>query len=299
MASGKIRSRTVLLSPELATALAGYASALEPASLAGSTKAKYLSRLRAYLSWLAGQSFDDDPLTDPATAADAVSGFCGHLKSADRAPTTIDTYLSALDDFYARRGVGRPEIRRERSVRHPVPRTLDGPRIRRYLGRVRLTATPRDRAIALLPYLAGLRISEVVGLDAGDVAPDGLSVRAGGRSRRIPLHPDLRRVLTSWLEARAGWKGADDEPALFLNHRGLRLSDRAARDVVAGFADPGEPVNPLILRHTFAAQLVRDGRDPVLVAGLLGLGSLDSTRRYGLAAKVDGEAVLDSLITDV
>lgn len=277
--------------------LADYAAALATAPLAASTKGKYVSRLRGYLSWLALSTFDGDPLTDPATATGAVEAFRHHLKSARRAPATIDTYLSALDDFYARRGVGRPEARRERTVRHPAPRALDAGRVRRYLGRVRHTATPRDRAIALLPYLAGLRTSEVVGLDLADVRPDGLAVR-GGRSRLVPVHSDLRAVLTGWLEVRADWKGADAEPALFLNKRGARLSDRAARDVITGFADPDDPFSPLVLRHTFATQLIRAGRDPVVVAELLGLESLDSTRRYGPPAATSREAVLDSLITD-
>lgn len=298
MTYGKSRSGAVALPAPHTTVLAEYAAALETTSLAGSTRAKYVSRLRGYLSWLAGQTFDADPLTDPATATGAVRGFRRHLKSAHRAPTTIDTYLSALDDFYARRGVGKPRARRERDVRRPAPRTLDAPGVRRYLAQVRRAATPRDRAIALLPYLAGLRISEVVGLDVADVRPDGLSVR-GGRSRLVPVHPDLGQVLTGWLEARAGWKGADAHPAMFLNHRGFRLSDRAARDIVTGFADPAEPVSPLVLRHTFATQLIHDGEDPVLVAELLGLESLDSTRRYGPTPKADRQAVLNSLITDL
>lgn len=294
--SGKTRSRAVPLSAAHDAVLAGYAAALQTAPLAGSTREKYLSRLRGYLSWLAEETFDGDPLTDASTATGAVRAFRRHLKSAHRAPTTIDTYLSALDDFYERRGVGKPQARRERDIRRPVPRSLDARRVRHYLTRVRADASPRDRAIALLPYLAGLRISEVVGLDLIDVGPDGLNV-GGGRTRLVPVHPDLRQVLTAWLEARPSWKGAADDPALFLNHRGFRLSDRAARDIITGFADPDDPFSPLVLRHTFATQLLRDGRDPVVVAELLGLESLDSTRRYGPPVKSGKEAALDALIT--
>ncbi|WP_066367016.1 tyrosine-type recombinase/integrase [Herbidospora mongoliensis] len=298
MTSGKTRSRAVPLSAAHTTVLADYAAALTTAPLAGSTQDKYVSRLRGYLSWLAQETFEGDPLTDAAAASLAVRAFRHHLKDAHRAPTTIDTYLSALDDFYARRGVGKPQAGRERDPRRQAPRSLDAQRVRRYLAQVRHTATPRDRAIALLPYLAGLRISEVVGLDLTDVRTDGLGVR-GGKARLVPVHPELRQVLTGWLEVRAGWKGASVDPALFLNHRGFRLSDRAARDIITGFADPDDPFSPLVLRHTFATQLIRDGKDPIVVAELLGLESLDSTRRYGLPVKTDREAVLNSLITDI
>ncbi|MFI6788841.1 tyrosine-type recombinase/integrase [Nonomuraea sp. NPDC050383] len=69
--------------------------------------------------------------------------------------------------------------------------------------------------------------------------------------------------------------------------RSLRIND-----------DPTEPFDPHVLRHTFATQLIRDGKDPVLVAELLGHGSLDTTRRYALPTEADKAAALDALITD-
>ncbi|MFF4989773.1 tyrosine-type recombinase/integrase [Streptosporangium saharense] len=310
------RSRAVPLPGSYATILAEYVTALGRSPLADSTKTKYTSRLRGYLAWLSGQpdadALDGDPLTDPIAATDAVRDFRHHLKNSRRAPNTIDTYLSAIDDFYARRGLGRPQAHRERDAARAAPRTLDARRARRYIRHVQLTATPRDKAIALLPYYAGLRISEVVGLDVADVrlsADAGeLRIRGKGRDsgkiRRLPVHPDLHQALTDWLTARAGWKGAGST-AVFLNQRGGRLTDRAARDIITGLGeacgvndDPAEPFGPHVLRHTFAAQLVRGGKDPILAAELLGHGSLDTTRRYALPTEADKATALDALITD-
>ncbi|MFB4274563.1 tyrosine-type recombinase/integrase [Nonomuraea sp. MTCD27] len=258
-----------------AAILTDYASALERSPLADSSKTKYHSRLRGYLAWLANQAdagaLDGDPLADPIAATGAVHDFRRHLKNGRRAPNTIDTYLSAIDDFYARRGLGKPQARRERDARRTAPRALDERRTRRYIRHVQLTAGPRDKALALLPYYAGLCISEVVGLDLADVR---LSARKGelrihgkgrygGKIRLLPIHADLRQALTDWLQARADWKGADST-AVFLNHRGGRLSDRAARDIITGLGDaiglnddPTEPFSPHVLRHTFATQLSR------------------------------------------
>lgn len=317
-ASGNTRrSRALPLSAPHAAVLADYTAALEHTPLADSTKAKYVSRLRGYLAWLADQAeagaLDGDPLTDAVAVTGAVRDFRRHLKNGRRAPNTIDTYLSAIDDFYARRGLGKPRARRERDTRRTAPRALDAPRARRYIRHVQLTAPPRDKAIALLPYLAGLRISEVVGLDLADVrlsARKGeLRIRGkgrdGGKIRLLPIHADLRQALTDWLTARPGWKGAGTHTALFLNHRGGRLSDRAARVIITGLGDavgldgdPTEPFSPHVLRHTFATQLIRDGKDPILVAELLGHGSLDTTRRYALPSEADKAAALDALITD-
>ncbi|MEV5891856.1 tyrosine-type recombinase/integrase [Nonomuraea fuscirosea] len=317
LASGNTsRSRVIPLSALHAAILTDYTAALEHAPLADSSKAKYASRLRGYLAWLADQAdagaTDGDPLTDPIAATGSVRDFRRHLKNSRRAPNTIDSYLSAIDDFYARRGLGKTQAPRERDARHPAPRALDARRARRYIRHVQLTASPRDKALALLPYFAGLRISEVVGLDLADVrlpARKGeLRVRGkgrdGGKIRHLPLHPDLRQALTDWLAARAGWTGAGTA-AVFLNQRGGRLSDRAARDIITGLGaacgindDPTDPFGPHVLRHTFATQLIRDGKDPILVAELLGHGSLDTTRRYALPAEADKQAALDALVTD-
>jgi integrase/recombinase XerC len=309
-------SRAVALPGPYAAFLAAYATALQRSPLTDSSKTKYVSRLRGYLAWLADQAdagaLDGDPLTDPIAATGAVRDFRRHLKNGRRASNTIDAYLSAIDDFYARRGLGKPQARRERDARRTAPRALDSRRARRYVRHVQLTAAPRDKALALLPYFAGLRIAEVVGLDLTDVrlsARKGeLRIRGkgrdGGKIRHLPVHPDLRQALTDWLQARAGWKGADST-AVFLNQRGGRLSDRAARDIITGLGeacgindDPAEPFGPQVLRHTFATQLIRDGKDPILVAELLGHGSLDTTRRYALPTEADKQAALDALITD-
>lgn len=91
----------------------------------------------------------------------------------------------AVDGF--RRNLGMPQTRRERDARRTAFRALDARRTRRYLRHVQLTASPRDKAIALLPYYAGLRISEVVGLDLADLRLSArkaeLRIRGTGRDR--------------------------------------------------------------------------------------------------------------------
>lgn len=101
-----------------------YGIALERSPLADSSKTKYQSRLRGYLIWLAdadADALDGDPPTESIAATGAVRDFRRHLKNGRRAPNTIDTYLSAIDDFYARRGLGKPQAQRERDSRRTAP----------------------------------------------------------------------------------------------------------------------------------------------------------------------------------
>ncbi|RCG28653.1 site-specific integrase [Sphaerisporangium album] len=298
-----------------AAVLADYSRRLRRSPLADSSKTKYISRVRGYLAWMSEAAayglLEGDPLADPAAATAAVRDYRRHLKNGRRAATTIDNVLAAADDFHARRGLAAVQAGRERARRRTAPKALDEDEIRRYLRRVEAAASPRDTVIALLPYLAGLRIGEVVALDVADVrvsAHEGdLRVRGNGRdgekTRTVALHPDLRHAVRTWLSERLTWPGADTG-ALLLNARGGRLTDRAARHIItrlgrdAGLGEePGRPFAPHILRHTFGAQLVRAGTDLVLVAELMGHKRLDTTRQYIPPAPADRAAALGALTT--
>jgi integrase/recombinase XerC len=81
--------------------------------------------------------------------------------------------------------------------------------------------------------------------------------RDGGKLRELPLtRLELRTALTSWLEQRITWPGAATSPALLLNQRGGRLSDRSGRTIITNLGeqvglghDPTDSFGPHVLRH--------------------------------------------------
>ncbi|MFI6496431.1 tyrosine recombinase XerC [Nonomuraea typhae] len=312
----KSRSRRVALPDPYAIALDDYETALTRSSLAESSQGKYASRVRGFLAWVAEAeadgTLDGDPLADHAAATWAVRDYRRMLKNGRTAPTTIDNVLSAVDDFYQRHGLGRTGAQRERYQPSTAPKALDERETRRYLREVERSANTRDTALALLPLLAGLRIGEVVGLDTADVRMSARKGelwvigkgRDGGKVRKVPIHPTLRTALQAWIDERPHWPGADSD-ALFLNRRGGRITDRAARTIITGLGtaagigdDPAGPFGPHVLRHSFGTQLVRGGKDIVLVASLMGHARLDTTRRYTQPTDDDMTTALDVLITD-
>jgi len=297
-----------------AEALAEYAGFLDGTPLAPASRAKYLGRARGFLSWLASADVQGDPLDDAAARDWAVRDYRRWLKMVRKAaPSTINNTLAALDDFYTRRGLGPAAARREDPPARTAPRALSSQQARRFLRVVEQEPSPRNRLMALLPYYAGLRIGEVVGLDIGDVA---LSARKGeirvmgkgrdgGKLRAVPVHGELRPVLQAWLIQRRSLPGGEATPALLVNARGGRISDRYAREIIeslgrlAGLdAERLEPFGPHALRHTFGTQLVRGGVDLVTVAELMGHARLDTTRIYTLPTKADREHALEALLTD-
>ena len=271
----------------------------------------YCSRVRQYLAWLAGGMVDGDPLTDPDARDWAARDYRRHLQAvAKRKPSTINAHLTAVDDFYRRRGLGPARVKRA-EISQAAPRALGKRDQLRLLREVDRVPSLRDKAIAYTAFYAGTRIAETVALDVADVAMSArrghLVIRYGknGKYRQVPLHPKLRAVLEDWLTERAKkWTGAATEPALFLNRRGGRLSTRSAYTVLRAIAEAAnlpvgreEVFTPHVLRHTAGTTMTREGTDIVIVAELLG-HSVETARRYSLPTLEDRRKAIERLTVD-
>ena len=256
------------------------------------------------MAWLAAAETDGDPLGTVEGRDWAVRDYRSHLQAVlKRRPATVNGALAAVDDFYIRRGLGPARALRV-DLPDAAPRALE-PRVQvRYLRAVDGCPSPRDQALALVPFYAGARISEVVALDVDDVrhsARKGVLriLGKGERVREVPIHPKLAKVLRAWLEERRDWP-RQENPALFLNQRGDRLSVKAAHDIITGIATRAglDDITAHVLRHTFATMLVRGGTDLVIVAELLGHARLETTRGYTRPTAEDRSRALDLLTTD-
>lgn len=175
------------------------------------------------------------------------------------------------------------------SPRRPrrLPRTL--PRVDLHDALDRLAAAadplaPRDAALLEMAYSAGLRLSELVGLNRGDLDRTGLLLRVRGKGRRERIAPFGARALAAldrYLVAGGRAAGGPGEP-LFAGRSG-RLSGRTVQRVVArrlASAAAGMGVTPHALRHSFASHLLDAGADLRAIQELLGHRSLASTQVY-------------------
>jgi integrase/recombinase XerC len=145
----------------------------------------------------------------------------------------------------------------------------------------------RDRALLETLYSAGLRVSELTGLDVGEVDLDsGLAtVRGKGKRERLALlGPQALQAIRRWLAARATLpQSARGRDALFLNKNGTRLTPRSVGRLLAKYlAQAGlDPrASPHSLRHSFATHLLDRGADIRSVQELLGHRSLGTTQIY-------------------
>jgi site-specific recombinase XerD len=143
----------------------------------------------------------------------------------------------------------------------------------------------RDRLLLALFAYAGLRRSELLGLDWADVDLERrlLKVRKakGGRQRVVPIHPALEPLFRDYVRVRAH----DREPAVFVGVQGRRLSQTIMTQTFLRYARAAgvterKRVTPHTLRHVFASELLRAGANLRQIQELLGHKHLDSTQRY-------------------
>jgi len=149
----------------------------------------------------------------------------------------------------------------------------------------------RDRAILETLYSTGMRVSEVVGLNRGDLNEAGACVHVRGKGRRervAPLGSHAVKSLKHYLQMLdadlvAHNKSAADGDPLFVNKNGTRLSSRSVRRKVAKYlieAGLDPDISPHTIRHSFATHLLDNGADLRSVQELLGHQSLSSTQVY-------------------
>jgi integrase/recombinase XerD len=267
--------------------------------LARNTLDAYRRDLTRYASYLRDRGITD------ATRADesVVSEFVGTLSAAEyeegrryRA-SSVARALAAVRSFHAfllREGDTDVDPS-EGVIRPKVPRTLPRPLTVDEVAK--LLAVPndaepaglRDRAILEVLYGAGLRISELVGLDVDDVDLEEGSVKVmgkGSKERVVPLGRYANRSISAYLtRARPSLARERSGSALFLNQRGGRLTRQGADRVLkmaAHGAGLKKRVTPHMLRHSFATHLLEGGADVRVVQELLGHASLSTTQIYTL-----------------
>ena len=271
----------------MAPELAAFIAHLEQVARSSShTIRAYLSDLEQLALYLDGRG-----ITLDGASRDDLRGFLASRFGAN-APSTLARKQAALRAFYDHRVRGghladspaRRLIFPKRRISLPNVvnvddcfALLDAPSQRSARGL-------RDRAMLELLYGAGLRVSELVGLDLLDLLDGETAVRVTGKGRKeriVPVVAKARLALSRWLDRRPELRPQDG--ALFVNLRGGRITTRSVARHLARYAvvaGTRRHVHPHALRHSFATHLLDMGADLRGIQELLGHASLSTTQRY-------------------
>jgi len=250
-----------------------------------------LAALAEYLS--------DDKGACPEPGSITVSelrGFVSALHEAGYAKSSVARRLASVRSFlrFGQRE-GWLKTNPAKAIRNPrkshkLPHFLSADEVARLLAAPRgnATAALRDRAILETLYSAGLRVSELVGLNDGDLdfAAGVVRIRGKGKRERLsPIGSHATRALKAWLAVRElspREKPGRDAP-VFTNRFGTRLTTRSvARMLEKHLKETGldSRTSPHTLRHSFATHLLDRGADIRSVQELLGHKSLVTTQIY-------------------
>jgi integrase/recombinase XerC len=263
------------------------------------TLRNYKSDLRAFFLYLK----DRDGSAVTAVDRLVLRRYLAELRAQGRATASIVRKVSAIRSFY------RFLVRDGRVAQDPLlgvrgpkkgrrlPSFLTSSQLLSILGAVHGNEPKdlRDRAIVELFYAAGLRLSELVGLDTRDASINERQVRVlgkGNKERIALMGRSAATALECYLkDGRPALVRGAQERALFLNKQGGRLSARAVQLLLRRYALKAgldERVFPHLLRHTFATHMLDGGADLRVVQELLGHARATSTQIYTHVSDEEG-----------
>jgi integrase/recombinase XerC len=287
--------------PDLRTEIERFLAELRRANASAHTLRNYASDL--------GQFLDYFTLKEKVTVEEidtlAIREWLGHLHSQRLTAVSMRRKLAAVRSLFKhllREGIVTTNV--ARLVRTPkapksLPVVMTAEQTNTLVDGVATNKLDqpypaRDLAIFELLYGCGLRISELVGLDLEDFdfSERWIRVRGKGRKeRQVPFGTKAAAALERYLAGRRG-----PERALFLNHRGTRLTDRGARGIVKFYArmiTGDSSIHPHSLRHAYATHLLSDGADLRAIQELLGHSQLSTTQKYTQVSLTDLMSVYD------
>jgi integrase/recombinase XerD len=218
------------------------------------------------------------------------------LKERNYAATTIARKVAAARSFFGflkSEGIIKTdptENMSSPSVGKSLPKPITISQVRQLLeqpAKLNTLEARRDKAMLELLYASGMRISELVGLNLGDVNTEEGQVRCfgkGHKERIVPIYEQAARSVKEYIEEiRPKLARKKDEVALFLNPRGDRLTRQGFWQKLKEYARAAgldAQISPHTLRHSFATHMLSGGADLRAVQELLGHANISTTQVY-------------------
>ncbi|WP_177503883.1 site-specific tyrosine recombinase XerD [Anaerosinus sp.] len=230
------------------------------------------------------------------------------LQTKGRAVSTISRNIAAIKAFYQ-------YLVKENYLENDPSQSLDTPKVEKKLPKIlsvheveELLKQPeikssgglRDKAMLELLYATGIRVSELIALNISDINLDMGYVKCygkGSKNRIVPLGSIAVKAVHDYIiKGRMKVVRTYDEPALFINHHGGRLTRQGFWKIIKKYAQEAgitKDITPHTLRHSFATHLLENGADLRSVQEMLGHADISTTQLYTQIVKNPLKEVYD------
>ena len=254
------------------------------------TLSSYLRDINQFKTWLLGAGSPDLR----RVKKDTINEYMLYLSGAGKSPATITRCTASLKSFYAYM-LGRGAVKTNPAkniaalkVERKCPEILTSKEVELFLEQPKCVDEKgyRDHAMLELLYATGIRVSELIGLDVGDVNLAGgfIRCRSKTRERIIPLYRTAIKALRDYItDIRPHIISGPDEQALFVNMNGGRMSRQGFWKIIKYYQEKAEiskDITPHTLRHSFAVHLLENGADLRSIQEMLGHADISSTQIY-------------------
>ena len=254
------------------------------------TLSSYLRDIKQFKTWLLGAGSPDLR----RVKKDTINEYMLYLSGAGKSPATITRCTASLKSFYAYM-LGRGAVKTNPAkniaalkVERKCPEILTSKEVELFLEQPKCVDEKgyRDHAMLELLYATGIRVSELIGLDVGDVNLAGgfIRCRSKTRERIIPLYRTAIKALRDYMtDIRPRIISGPDEQALFVNMNGGRMSRQGFWKIIKYYQEKAEiskDITPHTLRHSFAVHLLENGADLRSIQEMLGHADISSTQIY-------------------
>jgi len=218
-----------------------------------------------------------------------IMDYIQRLKGRGYTPSTMARKLAALRSFYTFLcsegkikenplvGIGSPRLGKT------LPKVIPPEKIAQMIKEANHSGNLRDEAILELLYATGMRASELISLNLGDVELEEGYARCQGKGKKeriIPIHQRAIDTLRTYIKE-SHPHILDRESPLFLNRRGERLTRQGLWQIIKEYAHKVElEVTPHTFRHSFATHMLSGGADLRSVQELLGHSNISTTQVY-------------------
>ena len=250
----------------------------------------YIRDLSQFQTWLLNSGITDFR----KVRGEDVASYLQHMSINGKSPATVTRSTASIRSFYnylMREGIVKTNPAKTISaakVERKYPEILTNKEVELFLEQPKCVDEKgfRDHAMLELLYATGMRVSELIGLNVENVNLTVGFIRCASRNKEriIPLYAGAVKALRDYMEnIRPRIIAEPDEPALFVNMNGERMSRQGFWKIIKYYQEKAEinkDITPHTLRHSFAVHLLENGADLRSIQEMLGHADISSTQIY-------------------